>query len=267
MPLISLIFILILTVSRGALLGLLIGGIVYAISYAWKFRRRWIFSVIGSTFFLLLVGFSLVNVFADASFVQENFVLRRFTYTYYHSVQPIKTRWEIWKGTVSLVKDHFLFGVGQDTFDLAFEPYQSDALRKFPELFADRAHNILLDVFATYGIFGFLAYFGFFFFSIFYGFQFFRKEKLRTEALTVLGFLASFIAFFVALQFNFLVTVHHVFFWALFAIFFVMISRKSVHFQWKFPLWLQLSLISLITVIAGVDIFFFQIPLLLSEKL
>ena len=72
----------------------------------------------------------------------------------------IEFRGDYWRASFSMIKDNPLFGVGFGRYGDYFREYrdQTQVLRRGAGLISDQAHNIFLDMFATGGVFVFLAF-------------------------------------------------------------------------------------------------------------
>lgn len=253
---------LFLSGSRASLLGIIVGLSFYLLMAARKWHKRfwlWLWGILVS---FLLLSIIVLNIFSAVPWIQENAVTRRLTFLQYDSIQPIKTRFDIWIGTLSLIRDNFFFGVGQDTFDKAFPPYAPLALRQYPEQYADRAHNLLLDIFASFGFLGFLVYSFSFLYILLTGLYFIREEKNKRDVLRIIGLLTSFVALILATQFSFFVTLHHIYFWTMLAIFFSLIAKKKKVFRIQLSPFFQYSAVFLITIIFALNILFHMTPLI-----
>lgn len=76
------------------------------------------------------------------------------------SGSTIQIRLAVWKGTLSLIKDHWFLGTGPETFAYSFLPYRPVELNQTAEweFLYNRAHNEYLNIAATTGLLGLGAY-------------------------------------------------------------------------------------------------------------
>jgi O-antigen ligase len=141
--------------SRGALVGLAAGVLVFAIAYGLmtpnKKTKR------GLAFALLVCALSYAGLFAlrNTSFV-ANSPLERFTNLSLSS-QTRFIAWKIaWKGFL----ERPLTGWGIDTFHILFnQHYNPESLRfGYYETWFDRSHNTVMDVLSMTGLFGFVTF-------------------------------------------------------------------------------------------------------------
>lgn len=141
--------------SRGALLGLAAGIVVFAIAYGAmttnKKAKRWVLAGVVCVF----AGYGLLFAMRDVSFVRDS-SLSRFT-NFSGSTRTRLIAWEIaWKGFL----DRPLTGWGFDTFHILFnEKYNPESLRfGYYETWFDRAHNTVLDIVSMTGLFGLVTF-------------------------------------------------------------------------------------------------------------
>lgn len=177
---------LLLTQTRGALLGLgaaIIAGLVYVFFVLQKgIVKNYVLSLI---ILLVIGGFVAVkyrnhidlmpfcgaqggNRIIDISFEAESY----------------KTRLLLWKQSLEAFKERPILGWGPENFTIAFEKYydtrhydaamRSTTGQKYSQVWYDRAHNIFFDYLIFSGILGLLS-----FLSIFgvYYWQFFKSKK------------------------------------------------------------------------------------------
>lgn len=95
-------------------------------------------------------------------------------------------RFQVWINTFRLIAEHFFLGVGPETFRQNFSPYNSPQLEIMtPNINFDNPHNNYLYIFASVGIFGFLAYLLILFVPVFKGIKFFlQNQNIRGEQMT-----------------------------------------------------------------------------------
>ncbi len=144
------------TATRGAILGLIGGLLVFAVlnvrNREEKTLRKLSIGVLCAVA-VVVGGFFLVK---DSSFVKESPVLNRFATL---SMSELKTqgRYFVWPMAWEGFKERPLLGWGQENFNYVFQEHYR------PEMYAlepwfDHAHNIYLDWMVTGGLLGILAY-------------------------------------------------------------------------------------------------------------
>jgi O-antigen ligase len=127
---------MLLTFSRGGWLGLLFAGAVFLVLL--DRRSIWLF-------FIALIA--LYFVLPDA-------VIARFTSIGNMTDGSTSYRVAIWLGTLSMLKDHWLCGVGPGTaaFNAVYPSYS------YESIVAPHAHNLYLQLLCDCGIIGLLAF-------------------------------------------------------------------------------------------------------------
>jgi len=154
------VFILIMTQSRGAMLGSVVG--IYLLM-VWKNKRFLILIPLA-----LLVFFIAMLVFADGD--PARFLLKLDTYSN-PSGDTLQTRIEYWKNTIYLIQDFPITGTGIGTYGKVFHdiyPFATPLATVRPLFYA---HNMYLAVAADMGLPAlvlYLALFSGFFCMVFY---------------------------------------------------------------------------------------------------
>lgn len=243
------VFMLFLTGTRAAMIGAFVGIFFYAILYGIKNRSALLRNLMIGLVALAVLFVVIFNIFANEDWVKQNRILRRFTPGPQDSVYSVSVRLEIWKSTMPLIKDYAALGSGQDTFDLPFGEYASAVLKENKMEFADRAHNIVLDLLAMYGVFGLLVYVGFIALIFIHGIRFFMRSEDKVPALRVLGIMSGFVSLIVALQFSFFAFINHVYFWFLVAFLLVLVAPHRKKIVFKLSSGVEFLLIVLLTAI------------------
>lgn len=149
---------LVLSRTRGAIVGLLIGLIITALILLFNKenrRRGWqlLISALSGIGFILLIDHKTVERMLAASLGDTTVVSRLII-------------WKIaWQGFL----DKPLFGWGYENFNAVFNSFYNPILLKFSisETFADKAHNLPLEFLTTLGGIGFLLYVAVFIIAIY----------------------------------------------------------------------------------------------------
>lgn len=185
----ALIFILIivgiiLTKSRASILGIIIATTILLVFHL-KIKRY--------LKYLLVLGL-FASFTAFVIFIASN-------------MQSLMARFYIWKGSIGIIKDHWLIGSGLETFKTVFQKVQLKELLSVEEIYsiADRAHNVILDIFITQGFFGILAY-G----SIIGGLLYIIFKSAKKQNLMILCFSGALGSSFIASMFSFYVATDYV---------------------------------------------------------
>jgi len=164
------IFVLLLTATRGAILGLIFGAVVFLLIYGfWGHKKLKKYSII----FLLIIVLSAVAFFnwrenfknSPVEFVNRiaNISMRD---------DSIKNRLLVWQWGWESFKENPILGVGVENFNYEYNKYFTP---KVSEDWFDRTHNIYLDQLVQNGILGFLAY------LIIFAYLFYRLWSARKE--------------------------------------------------------------------------------------
>jgi len=153
---ISQLVILYYTATRGAILGLLGGLIIFAVlnirNKEQLFIRKASVSLLAGIL-ILVGGFFLAK---DSQFVRESPVLARFASL---NLEEIKNqgRFFVWPMAVEGFKDRPILGWGQENFGYVFQKHYQAEMYKLEPWF-DRAHNIFLDWVIAGGVLGLAFY-------------------------------------------------------------------------------------------------------------
>jgi len=138
-------------------------------------------------------------------------------------------RLETWKSAIEMFKDNFWHGVGPNLFQYIFPKYMT---LKFARLTSGKsvsnyAHNTILQVASTMGIFALAAYITLWLGVLFFG----LKRVLNTfggERFYFAGVVSSFFALFIFLQFHFFLSETMVYFWIFLGFFSSVNSNKNI---------------------------------------
>jgi len=146
-----------MTASRGAIIGLVLGSITTAsaLALSGNTARR---ARQGALVFLVLLGIGLGTFFAikDSALVQNNPVLHRFA-TISLNEGTVFARTVVWGIAWDAFKERPLLGWGQEGFGAAFSSHY-DPRMYAQEPWFDRAHNVILEWLVTAGALGLIAY-------------------------------------------------------------------------------------------------------------
>ena len=157
---------IVLAQSRGPALGLVVGLLFFAVLHALRQGHTKIVAIFfmgGAGLLLLLVPLNLLDE-------QFAWFFNMPALNHLHSPFQFDTglvRVYIWKGVVALISSNplrILTGYGPETLPLTLPMHSSPQLQyiECPTAVADRAHNEMLDLLATQGILGLIAFLLFF---------------------------------------------------------------------------------------------------------
>ena len=169
---------LIISSSRGAMVGTAAGGFILAVFMSWK--------VIGV----------LTSLVAVALFTNNSFYRRALSI---FSLQDRSNymRLKVYEGALLMVKDNFFFGVGPGNFHTAYPNYKVPG----EKIDAMTPHNNYLNIITGWGIIGGLFFFGWIFYRIF-------KNAWKVQSKYKKVIIAVLIGFWVHVIFNDLATVY-----------------------------------------------------------
>jgi tetratricopeptide (TPR) repeat protein len=148
--------VLFFTGTRGTMLGLIGGGVLAVLLYAWKHGSSRVWKWIGIGAVASIIAASLLWSMRDSNFVRSVGFLDRLA-TISLSDNTVKARflnWGIaWKGVV----ERPLFGWGQENYAIVFDKYY-DPRMYAQEPWFDRVHNTVFDWLIAGGFIGLAAY-------------------------------------------------------------------------------------------------------------
>lgn len=181
------------TGSRGALIGLAVGVIVFAAVYAFFSKNRKARFVILGALILMFLAYGALYASRNSEFITHYPSLARLTSLSGGST----TRLIAWKIGLQSFLERPLTGWGYDNFHILFNRHYNPQSLEFGyyETWFDRAHNTVIDTLAMTGLFGFLTYFGIFgalFWSVY---RAYRRKWIDLPIMSV--FVALPLAYFV----------------------------------------------------------------------
>lgn len=211
--LVTLTWAILLTLSRGAVFGILVSMIFMVFFY-----KRKLLAI--PVFFLTIFVFA--NIFAGSGFIQNNRILNRLVLNG-EGLRSADARLEIWPATLKLIQEKPILGYGQDVFQYAFEKFAPPRLLYLEDVHnkTDRAHDEILDIAASTGIIGLISYLFFLFFSI-------RTGVKKNKDIIVLAATTSLVAIFANNIFEFSVTINYMLWWLMIGIIVILCGEKSV---------------------------------------
>jgi O-antigen ligase len=143
------------TQSRGGLLGLAIGVLVFSVSYAVMVPNRKIRIGLLAVVVSGVLGYGLLFTFRETSLIRESPLYRL---TDLHATT--ETRFLAWKIAWQGFLERPLTGWGLDDFHILFNQKYNPASLRFGyyETWFDRSHNTVMDMLSMTGIIGFVTY-------------------------------------------------------------------------------------------------------------
>lgn len=133
--------------SRGPLLGLGVGLIIFSVACAAQYRRRWIKLVGTGAAVVAIAGLIAFALPGNRPGLLSN------------AASTVKVRLLIWQGSIDLLAarpTRAIFGYGPDTLDLAYAPFYPPQIAEYEGRVSipDRAHNDIFDALIMVGIAG-----------------------------------------------------------------------------------------------------------------
>ncbi len=200
-----------LTLSRGAMLGLIGSGLFFIGIYGyWHKRKKLIVGAIATPLLLvaLIVGVNILPFHGvPASEALKHVPLVNRLVMSEENIRSISTRFTLWPSVVRRIFERPLLGYGPDTFGLSFAgaaPKQLLQSENF-STYADRAHNFFLDSMMNIGVVGtgFLALL----------LWLTMRIVIRSGDPLILALGSALFGHIISQQFEFSLTVHLIFFW------------------------------------------------------
>lgn len=195
-------FTILITSSRATYLGLLTGFFFFFFFYPKKFKTLKIAAASLVIFAIVIVVF--FNVFPQIA--EKNNLLKIAVDRL--SVKKVAkdllgTRLSAWEVTFKAIKEKPILGWGPENFYIGFERYYDPNISDIKNMWWDRPHNILLDIAANSGIISLALYCLFWLVLLWYLQKFKRQQGDNMHTYLAHGVQAMFIAYLVALFFNF----------------------------------------------------------------
>lgn len=190
------LFILLLTQTRGAQLGLLVTFLFIAATLffleGYKNKSLLTLAIIGVMVVALWVT---AFIYKDSAWVKNNNYIYR-TVSISLKESTIQTRLFSWKGGLKEFSNYWLIGVGPENYQVIFnKQFDPNFLNFSPgEVWFDRAHNMVVEMALTRGLFGLLSYLGLFGVAIWLLARLYRKNAINKISFILLT--SAFISYF-----------------------------------------------------------------------
>ena len=170
--------VLLLTLTRGAILGLAIGVLVFlffnAIFLSGKVRRNSLIIL------LIVVAAGGAFYFFRSNFADSKIEFINRMATISLNDGSVKNRLTVWKMALNDFKFHPMLGVGMENFDIIYNKYYRPDIS---ENWFDRTHNVYLDQLMAGGILGLTAYLAILFYLFYFLFKHRREDYYKFAVL------------------------------------------------------------------------------------
>jgi putative inorganic carbon (HCO3(-)) transporter len=206
------LFVILLTGSRGAFFGLLIGFFYFLFSYpknllSLKWHKALYILRIIAVLLLLAAAFGVYYINTTTqlpNFLKDNKIAQGIIPRLSISLATEDPRFSAWLISLGAIKEKPILGWGPENFSIAFDKYYDPSFSQINKDWGswyDRAHNFLFDIAVTSGLPALILYISFFA-ALFWGLQK-VKEKKPENSLICHGIQATFFAYFSAELFGF----------------------------------------------------------------
>lgn len=203
--------------SRGAWVGLLLASFFILLFFYYKKNKKIFFSGI----LIIIIFFSFLSL-------GNNVISQRFQQSFNTKQGSVSVRAYIWEASLKVL-DNRDWGYGlENQKEALWEFYQPDwAINNKVNVVFDRAHNLLLDIVLTVGLFGLFFYLWLYYFVFKLAIKNIRENKNVVISLAAFWALAAYL---ISLFFNFSVVVTNIYFWLIVSLLIVLNfnPRKTV---------------------------------------
>ena len=214
------------TASRGAWVGLFLGVIIIAFSYLWP-RRHQFFRK--GNYRLLILLFSALGMLVILGF-SNSYVRDRLASTLDLKSGSVASRVYFWQGAVQAISERPILGYGLENQEQVLAKYYSKDWGVFGNVNAqtNRAHNLVLDICLTTGLFGLVIFLSLIYLFYRYAWQ---NIKSKNHEFFNLAVITGFSTYLISLLFGFSFVAGQVYFWMflalVFAINFLPITKSA----------------------------------------
>jgi len=213
--------------NRSTVIGLVLGGLVGSVIFATlrtKSKKRWIAPGVAIALASTVIAVTLgIRAFPSTFLTRVTpTVLQRLALT--SSGGPDDARTMQWRAAIEGFRDRPLLGYGPENHDLVWSAHFDPGIYSFSTDIFDRTHNQFLEVLATTGLVGTVAFLGIWLAIAVTLLRAYRDDRLSTASLAVLGGLQVAYATYLLLWF---VDLNSTMLWILFAA--LIASRENRH--------------------------------------
>jgi len=200
------LYVILLTGSRAAYFGLLIGFIYFIFAWQKSFfplKKKNLLSSLKILFLILLIisayGVYYINTHPKLpSYLQESKTFQGFSNRLSINLILEDPRFSAWAISVEAIKERPILGYGPENFSIAFDKHYDPSLPYITKAWGnwyDKAHNFLFDIAVTAGIPALIIFISLFA-VLFYKLQKVKYNPDNPNAIITHGIQATFLAYF-----------------------------------------------------------------------
>jgi putative inorganic carbon (HCO3(-)) transporter len=181
---------------------------------------------------VILVGLVITMV---PSYYQKYSFKERIISIFKIGSESIAGRLLTWQAAVHMVASKPMLGSGPDTFGLLFPKYRPSSWFKVRQTeLTNKAHNNILQMAATTGILGLVAYLWLILVVLFKAFSVYRSSSQETQKVFILALSLGIVAYLVQLQFSFMEVSSTLPFWYLLGLLSVVsYGGAKTYYHWQ----------------------------------
>jgi len=224
-----LLYVLFLTKSRGAIIGLI--ALLSFLSFAWiwkKNKKLVIIPILCFIFIISLLFFSQTNVQRSTE-SEVSFPFWERIQSFTDLKEAGQYRLMHWQASLDLIRQEPILGYGMATQRFNFPKYYQPefAIYEKPNIYLDYAHNDILDILLSAGFLGFVSYLLLIGYVFVIGWKYFLKKSEKSDSqIIVLALMAGLFGYLVSILFSFHVMSTLLYFWV-FIVLIIVLSHPS----------------------------------------
>ena len=205
-------WVILLTISQGAYLGLAVGTLYFLFFFSIKNLPA---QVSKKIFYVKLAAVMLIVLSLTAVLIiksqPQNPINNNYLFSTLTNWRMDQSRLSAWKVSAKAFLERPILGWGPENFAIAFDKHYDPSLPRLqknplaPDSWWDRAHNFVFNILVEAGLLGLMSFvllFGFIFFRL-YKLSHLQNNYLADDKLTAHGLQTALVAYFADLFFNF----------------------------------------------------------------
>lgn len=172
------LWLIIASQTRGALLGLFLGVLIFASGTLLTTNHRKIKKAAAIGLVVIVLAGGTIWIFRGSEFVSKVGAFQRLA-TISRTDVTTESRLLTWQASWEGWKDRFFLGYGYENYNIAFNKYFPAKIFRDSgsQIWFDRAHNTVFDVAISSGVFGLLCYLGIFAVAFMMLFRNYRRRR------------------------------------------------------------------------------------------